>query len=48
VEGPKGKQAVPLAQGLTIRQENGVLEIVREDDKQAGLHGLTRALTATR
>jgi len=46
VEGPKGKQFVPLAEGLTFKQENGVLEFARESEDKAGLHGLTRALTS--
>jgi large subunit ribosomal protein L6 len=46
VEGPKGKQSVPVPAGITLREENGNLELQREDDKQAALHGLTRALAA--
>lgn len=45
VEGPKGKLSVPIPQGIRIEQENGTLNIVRESDKHAALHGLTRALT---
>ena len=44
VEGPKGKQSVPIPSGITFKQDNGVLEVVRESDSQAALHGLTRAL----
>jgi large subunit ribosomal protein L6 len=44
VEGPKGKQTVPVPKGVTVRQENGVITLERESDKQAALHGLTRAL----
>jgi large subunit ribosomal protein L6 len=46
VEGPKGKQFVPLAEGLTLKEENGVLEFARDGEDKAGLHGLTRALTS--
>ncbi len=46
VEGPKGKLTVPIPQGVTIRQTDGNLEIVRDSDRFAALHGLTRALTA--
>ena len=46
VEGPKGKQTVPLPKGITLHQENGTATLQRETDKQAALHGLTRALTA--
>ena len=46
VEGPKGKLAVPLPAGIRVEQNNGHLELVRENDKLAALHGLTRALAA--
>src|SRR4051812_16991742 len=46
VEGPKGKQTVPVPQGITLNQENGTLTLARETDHQAAAHGLTRALTA--
>ncbi|HET8546704.1 MAG TPA: 50S ribosomal protein L6 [Bryobacteraceae bacterium] len=46
VEGPKGKLTVPIPPGITIEQNNGALEVKRENDKQAALHGLTRALAA--
>lgn len=46
VEGPKGKQSVPIPPGITIRQENGVVEIQRDGDDKAAAHGLTRALAA--
>ncbi len=46
VEGPKGKLTVPIPQGVSIRQTDGNLEIVRDSDRFAALHGLTRALTA--
>jgi len=46
VEGPKGKQTVPVPPGITITQKDGVVEILRDGDDKAALHGLTRALTA--
>ncbi|MDX1984369.1 MAG: 50S ribosomal protein L6 [Bryobacteraceae bacterium] len=46
VQGPKGKLTVPLPKGISIEQANGALEIKRESDQYAALHGLTRALTA--
>jgi large subunit ribosomal protein L6 len=46
VEGPKGKLAVPIPAGVRIEQKDGILELVRENDKLAALHGLTRALAA--
>jgi len=46
VEGPKGKLSVPIPPGIKIRQENGNVQITRESDEQAALHGLTRALAA--
>jgi len=46
VEGPKGKQTVPVPAGITLRQENGILELARDGEDKAALHGLTRALTA--
>ncbi len=46
IEGPKGKLTVPIPHGVTIRQTEGNLEIIRESDRFAALHGLTRALTA--
>lgn len=46
VEGPKGKLSVPIPPGVTVRQGNGVLELTRDADNKAALHGLTRALAA--
>jgi large subunit ribosomal protein L6 len=46
VEGPKGKQTVPVPTGITITQKDGVMEIQRDGDDKAALHGLTRALAA--
>ncbi len=46
VEGPKGKQTVPIPEGISFRQTDGILEVLRESDRQAALHGLTRALAS--
>ena len=46
VEGPKGKLRVPIPAGIKIKQNNGNIELARESDEQAALHGLTRALAA--
>lgn len=46
VEGPKGKQTVPIPQGVRILQADGRLEVTRDGDRYAALHGLTRALAA--
>jgi large subunit ribosomal protein L6 len=46
VEGPKGKLSVPIPAGIRVEQKDKTLELVRESDKQAALHGLTRALAA--
>jgi large subunit ribosomal protein L6 len=46
VEGPKGKQAVPIPAGITLRQDNGTLTVARDGDHNAAMHGLTRALAA--
>jgi large subunit ribosomal protein L6 len=46
VEGPKGKQSVPVLPGVHVQQENGTVTITRDTNQQAAAHGLTRALTA--
>jgi large subunit ribosomal protein L6 len=46
VTGPKGKLTVPIPSGISIEQSSGKLEIKRESDEHAALHGLTRALAA--
>jgi large subunit ribosomal protein L6 len=46
VEGPKGKLSVPIPKGITLRQADGNLELQRDGDKYAALHGLTRALAS--
>jgi large subunit ribosomal protein L6 len=46
VEGPKGKLTVPIPPGIKIQEANGNVQLARESDEQAALHGLTRALAA--
>jgi large subunit ribosomal protein L6 len=46
VEGPKGKLTVPIPSGIKIHQADGNVQLGRENDAQAALHGLTRALAA--
>ena len=46
VEGPKGKLQVPIPHGVQVHQADGHLELVRDNDQFAALHGLTRALAA--
>jgi large subunit ribosomal protein L6 len=47
VEGPKGKLTVPIPEGVRARQTDGNLELTRDNDDFAALHGLTRALAAS-
>ena len=46
VQGPKGTLEVQVPAGISVKQNDGKLEILRDSDEQAALHGLTRALTA--
>jgi large subunit ribosomal protein L6 len=46
VEGPKGKLTVPIPAGIKVEQKEKELAVVRDNDKYAALHGLTRALAA--
>ncbi len=46
VEGPKGKLTVPIPAGVRFEQNNNHLEAIRDNDKLAAIHGLTRALAA--
>jgi large subunit ribosomal protein L6 len=46
VTGPKGKLTVPIPKGISIEQGQGILEVKRDSDQHAALHGLTRALAA--
>jgi large subunit ribosomal protein L6 len=44
VQGPKGKLDTQLPRGIHIEQQDGNLVAVRENDSQAAVHGLARAL----
>ncbi len=44
VQGPKGKLDTSLPEGIKIEQQDGRLIAVRENDSQAAVHGLARAL----
>ena len=44
VQGPKGKLDTALPVGIHIEQKDGQLLAVRENDSQAAVHGLARAL----
>jgi large subunit ribosomal protein L6 len=44
VEGPKGKVTAMIADGITLEAKDGVLNVNRDSDKNAAVHGLTRAL----
>ena len=46
IEGPKGKQTVPVPAGITLSQKDGIAEFQRDGESKAALHGLTRALAA--
>jgi len=46
VQGPKGKLEVPIPRGIRVQQNGAVLNIERDSDEHAALHGLTRALAA--
>jgi len=46
VQGPKGTLTVPVPAGVRVEQNGGTLNIVRDSDDHAALHGLTRALAA--
>src|SRR6201986_814654 len=44
VQGPKGKLDTPLPAGIKMEQKDGNILAIRENDSQAALHGLARAL----
>ncbi|MBN9663086.1 MAG: 50S ribosomal protein L6 [Acidobacteria bacterium] len=46
VEGPKGKLTVPIPSGVRIEKNDAVLDVKRDGDQYAALHGLTRALAS--
>lgn len=44
VQGPKGKLETVLPTGIQMQQQDGHLVAMRENDSQAAVHGLARAL----
>jgi large subunit ribosomal protein L6 len=44
VQGPKGKLETALPHGIKFEQQDGHLVALRENDSQAAVHGLARAL----
>jgi large subunit ribosomal protein L6 len=44
VQGPKGKLDTELPRGIRMEQQEGNLVAIRENDSQAAVHGLARAL----
>ena len=44
VQGPKGKLETLVPGGIKVQQQDGHLVATRENDSQAALHGLARAL----
>lgn len=44
VQGPKGKLDTVVPAGIKVQQQDSHLVATRENDSQAALHGLTRAL----
>ncbi len=46
VEGPKGRMVQWIPGGIRVEQKDGDLHAVRDNDSQAAIHGLSRALVA--
>src|ERR1700684_69222 len=44
VQGPKGKLDTAVAAGIKVEQKDGNIIAIRENDSQAAVHGLARAL----
>jgi large subunit ribosomal protein L6 len=44
IQGPKGKLDTQIPGGIKVEQQDGHLVALRQNDSQAALHGLTRAL----
>jgi large subunit ribosomal protein L6 len=44
VKGPKGELSCPIPRGIEFKVADGELEITRQGDEHAALHGLARAL----
>ena len=46
VKGPKGTLTVPVHSGIAIEMSDGRLQLRRDSDERAAIHGMTRALLA--
>jgi large subunit ribosomal protein L6 len=46
VEGPKGKMEQMIPAGIKLETKDGHIHAIRENDSQAAVHGLTRALVS--
>ena len=46
VEGPKGKVEQPIPSGIKLETKDGFILASRDNDSQAAIHGLTRALVS--
>ena len=46
VKGPKGTLTVPVPSGIAIEKSDGRLQLRRDSDERAAIHGMTRALLA--
>jgi large subunit ribosomal protein L6 len=44
IQGPKGKLETRIPQGVSVEQKDGTLVLTRQNDSQAAVHGLSRAL----
>src|ERR1700752_604937 len=44
VQGPKGKLETHIPTGVSVEQKDGTLVALRQNDSQAAIHGLSRAL----
>ncbi|HEV2485025.1 MAG TPA: 50S ribosomal protein L6 [Terracidiphilus sp.] len=44
VEGPKGKVSALIATGISLETKDGIMNVNRDSEKNAAVHGLTRAL----
>ena len=44
VQGPKGKVTTHLPAGVKLQTANGHINVIRENDDRAAVHGLVRAL----
>ncbi len=44
IQGSKGKLETRIPEGVSVEQKDGTLVLVRQNDSQAAIHGLSRAL----